>query len=121
MVRFSRGKVIGRQVLQLRICTCPKRDCEQDENRYQKTMLVSSNSSGKRKNFGHAVAGHVNDAIVQAGKRKAYWVLVSSCSSSLSRLCRSHTEANVENIKNVQKRPNVHFGSGSAKFFKTKF
>ena len=53
---------MGRQVLQLRICTAPKRDLEQDEKKHDKNAAKTVLSS-PQPNFGE--------------KREAFWVLVS--------------------------------------------
>ena len=63
---FRRGNVIGRRVLQLRICTCPKRDMEQEEKHRQKAASVLGNATNCVKP--QPLAGE---------KRRAYWVLVS--------------------------------------------
>ena len=56
--------MIGRRILQVRICTCPKRDLEQDEKNREKQLSKS-------------VLGTPNNCNKQPGcKRKAYWVLV---------------------------------------------
>merc|ERR1719412_2971453 len=39
------GNVLGRQVLQLRICTAPKRDLEQDEKKHDKNAAKTVLSS----------------------------------------------------------------------------
>jgi len=60
----SAGKVIGRRMQNLRICTCPKRDFENDEKNREKQLSknILLDGIGKEK-------------ITHPGKRKAYWVL----------------------------------------------
>ena len=43
-----RGTVLGRQVLQLRICTCPKRDMDQDEKNSEKQVSKNVLSNSRR-------------------------------------------------------------------------
>lgn len=61
----SLGKVIGRRLQYLRICTCPKRDYENDEKNREKQMS---------KNVLKNVGGEGNKHPIH-GKRKAFWVL----------------------------------------------
>ena len=67
---FSRGKVIGRRLLHLRICTCPKRDFESEEKAREKQL-----SKNVLKCTPTPTAG--KQQIMHGGKRKALWVLVS--------------------------------------------
>ena len=67
---FSRGKVIGRRLLHLRICTCPKRDFESEEKNREKQL-----SKNVLKCTPTPTAG--KQQIMHGGKRKAFWVLVS--------------------------------------------
>lgn len=41
---FLSGDIIGRQVIPLRICTCPKRDMENDEKQIRKNQTVVNGS-----------------------------------------------------------------------------
>ena len=64
-ISIFRGNVLGRQVLQLRICTCPKRDMDQDEKNNDKQVSKNVLSNPRRLDP------------VSADKRQAFWVLVS--------------------------------------------
>ena len=63
--------MIGRRLLHLRICTCPKRDFESEEKNREKQLSKNVLKCGG----GTPTAG--KQQIVQSGKRKALWVLVS--------------------------------------------
>jgi len=64
----SAGKVIGRRLLHLRICTCPKRDFESEEKAREKQL-----SKNVLKCTPTPTAG--KQQIMHGGKRKALWVL----------------------------------------------
>ena len=65
LLLIFRGNVLGRQVLQLRICTCPKRDMDQDEKNSEKQVSKNVLSNSRRLDP------------VSTDKRQAFWVLVS--------------------------------------------
>ena len=63
------GKVIGRRLLHLRICTCPKRDFESEQKNREKQLSKNILKSTE------GTPGECKQQIAQTGKRKAYWVL----------------------------------------------
>ena len=66
---FFRGDVLGRRVLPVRICTCPRRDLEQEEKNREKQLSKSSVLN---------VPQMSPDPVANTGdKRKAFWILVS--------------------------------------------
>ena len=65
IISFFSGNVLGRQVLQLRICTCPKRDLEQDEKNHTKQVAKNRLSNPQ----------WIDP--VSSEKRQPFWVLVS--------------------------------------------
>ena len=60
---FFSGNVLGRRVLQLRICTAPKRDLDQDEKKYDKNAAKTVLNMPPAPKLG--------------AKKEAFWVLVS--------------------------------------------
>ena len=78
------GNVIGRKVLPVRICTCPKRDMETDEKHHEmrkrKKNIVNGSVPSPTVNtvLNNTPIRSDGDKKVLIEKRNAYWVLVRS-------------------------------------------
>ena len=77
------GNVVGRRVLPVRICTCPKRDMETDEKHYEQRKRKLNMINGSLPSPPHvdtvlnnAPLKSDEDRKVLVEKRNAYWVLV---------------------------------------------
>ena len=77
------GNVVGRRVLPVRICTCPKRDMETDEKHYEQRKRKLNMINGSLPSPPHvdtvldnAPLKSDGDRKVLVEKRNAYWVLV---------------------------------------------
>ena len=79
---FDSGNVIGRKVLPVRICTCPKRDMETDEKHHEqrkrKMNMVNGSVPSPTVNtvLNNTPIRSEGDKKVLIEKRNAYWVLV---------------------------------------------
>ena len=77
------GNVVGRRVLPVRICTCPKRDMETDEKHYEQRKRKLNMINGSLPSPTHVTTVLNNTPLKSDGdrkvlveKRNAYWVLV---------------------------------------------
>ena len=59
--------MLGRRVLPVRICTCPRRDLEQEEKNREKQLSKSSVLN---------VPPSPDPVVANGEKRKAFWILV---------------------------------------------
>ena len=66
LISFCRGEIVGRQVLPVRICTCPKRDMETEEKHESKSASSATSALTQ--------AGHGKKKI-EKGSKEEYWVL----------------------------------------------
>ncbi len=69
-----RDQVIGRKILPVRICTCPKRDMETEEKQEKKN--ISTVQAPPRPEENGKVKMEPKDT---ADNLQEFWVLVSSC------------------------------------------
>merc|ERR1712111_48027 len=53
-LELGQGNVIGRQSVEVRICSCPKRDKKQEEERHEAEKLAAANSNNRGSSGGAA-------------------------------------------------------------------
>ena len=79
-----RGNVVGRKVLPVRICTCPKRDMETDEKHHEQRKRKMNMVNGSVPSptietvLNKTPIRSDGDRKVLIEKRNPYWVLVRS-------------------------------------------